>query len=132
VNKECESESESFSFLKIDIVNLASGVALCGSHDVNIQALANWLIITFHIALSSVQFSSVKGGIYELGKVHMRIIHSTPSVGCFPNVVFETVPSCSSDGRWPTLVPSANIVERFRFPRLFPPGDLWFDVLAMA
>ena len=85
-----------------------------------------------HIALSSVQFSSVQGGIYALGKVHMRIIRSTPSVRCFPNVVFETVPSCSSDGRWPTLVLSVKIVERFRFPRLFPPGNLWFDVLAMA
>ena len=63
MNKECESESESsfffFFFFQIDIVNLASGVALCGSHDVNIHALANWLIIMSHIALSSVQFRVV-------------------------------------------------------------------------
>ena len=37
---------------------------------------------------SSVQVSSVQEGIYALGKAHMR---STPSVGGFPNVTFETV-----------------------------------------
>ena len=35
-------------------------------------------------------FSSVEGGIYVLGKAHMR---STPSLRSFPNVAFETVPT---------------------------------------
>ena len=35
------------------------------------------------------KFSSVQGGIYALGKAHMR---STPSLRSFPNVAFETVP----------------------------------------
>ena len=35
-----------------------------------------------------VQFSSFQDGIYALGKAHMR---STPSLGNFPNVAFETV-----------------------------------------
>ena len=34
------------------------------------------------------QFSPVQDGIYALGKVHIR---STPSLGGFPNVAFETV-----------------------------------------
>ena len=43
--------------------------------------------------VSKAQFSSVQGGIYALGKAHMR---STPSLGSFPNVAFETL-QCSSD-----------------------------------
>ena len=42
------------------------------------------------VQFSSVQFSSVQGGIYALGKLHM--IRSTPSLGSFPNVALETVP----------------------------------------
>ena len=34
------------------------------------------------------QLSSIQDGIYALGKVHIR---STPSLGGFPNVAFETV-----------------------------------------
>ena len=41
------------------------------------------------IQVNSVQFSSVQGGIYALGKAHMR---STPSLRCFPNVALEPVP----------------------------------------
>ena len=37
---------------------------------------------------SAVRFSSAQGGIYALGKAHMR---SAPSLGSFPNVAFETV-----------------------------------------
>ena len=39
---------------------------------------------------SSVQFSSVQGGIYALGKA--RNVRSTPSLRRLPNVAFETVP----------------------------------------
>ena len=38
---------------------------------------------------SSVQFSSVQDGIYELGKAHMR---SAPSLRSFPSVAREPVP----------------------------------------
>ena len=38
---------------------------------------------------SSLQFSSVQGGVYALRKAHMR---STPSRGRFPKVAVETVP----------------------------------------
>ena len=79
---------------------------------------------------SSVQFCSAQDGTCVLRKVHVR---STPSLRCFPNVTFETVPvfvwltlalsrpftegclavllplilkwfQCLSDWRWPFLV----------------------------
>ena len=37
----------------------------------------------------TIQFSLVRGGIYALGKAHMR---STQSLRSFPNVAFKTVP----------------------------------------
>ena len=37
----------------------------------------------------SVHFKTILDGVYALGKVHMR---STPPLGSFPNVAFETVP----------------------------------------
>ena len=39
--------------------------------------------------IMAVQFSSVRDGIFALGKSHMR---STPFLRRFPNVAFETVP----------------------------------------
>ena len=42
----------------------------------------------FTVTLFS-QFSSVQDGIYALGKARMC---STPSLGSFPSVAFETVP----------------------------------------
>ena len=38
----------------------------------------------------------------------------------------------SSNWRWPFLVLSKTIVERFLFLRLSPPGDLWCDVLGFV
>ena len=64
-------------------------------------------------ALSSVQFSSVQGGINALGKAHMR---STPSPGTrfFPPVFSLKQFQCWSDSQlWPFLVLSRKIVERF-------------------
>ena len=34
---------------------------------------------------------------------------------------------CWSDGWWPILFLSRNVVERFLFLHLFPPGDRWCD-----
>ena len=39
--------------------------------------------------LCVLKYSTVRGGIYALGKAHMR---STPSLRSFPNVAFVTVP----------------------------------------
>ena len=75
---------------------------------------------------SSIQFRSVQDGIYALGKAYVR---SAPSLRSFPNVAFETGFQCSSDRRWPPLVLSRKIVQRFLFPRLSPPGDRWCDGL---
>ena len=47
------------------------------------------IIMIIIIIISSVQLSSVQGGIYKLGKAHMR---STPSHRSFPNVALKTVP----------------------------------------
>ena len=39
---------------------------------------------------------------------------------------------CSSDWRWPSHLLSMEIVKRFLFPRLSPPGDRWCDVLGFV
>ena len=72
----------------------------------------------------SVQSSSVQDAIYALGKA------------CAPPRLSEVSPAlplkrfqCSSDWRWPSLVLSRKIVQRFLFQRLSPPGDQWCDVL---
>ena len=36
---------------------------------------------------------------------------------------------CLSDCRWPSLVLSRKIVERFHFPRLSPPDDRWCNII---
>ena len=38
----------------------------------------------------------------------------------------------SSNWRWPSLVLSRKIVERFLFPRISPPGDRWCNVLGFV
>ena len=41
------------------------------------------------VQFGSVRFGSVQGGIYALGKAHVR---STPSLRSSPNIAFETIP----------------------------------------
>ena len=48
----------------------------------NIRSRPHWT------KASSLQFSSLQGGIYALGKVHVR---SNPTLRSFPKVAFETV-----------------------------------------
>ena len=39
---------------------------------------------------------------------------------------------CLSDCRWPSLVLSRKIVERFHFPRLSPPDDRWCNIIGFV
>ena len=58
---------------------------------------------------------------------------------CAPAGLSEVTPTlplkrfrCSSDWRWPFLVPSWKTVERFVFQHLSPPSDRWCDVLGFV
>ena len=77
---------------------------------------------------NSLLFRLVEDGIYALGKPHMRSIPSLRFFFQFPLKRFQ----CSSDWRWPSLVVSKKSVEHFLFPRFYPPGDRWCNVLGFV
>lgn len=63
----------------------------CLSVQICYSALACMYIrVVLHSQYPSVQFNSVQSGIYVPGKAHLRF---TPSLGKFPNVVSETLPT---------------------------------------
>ena len=78
-------------------------------------------------AFLSKKFSSVQDGTYVLGKSHTRY---TPSPRSFHSVALYF--RCWSDWRWPFLVLSMKIAERFLFLRPSPLGDRWCDVLGFV
>ena len=58
-------------------------------------------------------------------------MHSTPSLRCFPNVAFETVPKF--DGLTMALLAlSGKITQYFLFLHLSHPGDQWCGVLGFV
>ena len=50
----------------------------------------------------------------------------------FPQRCLWNSPKCSSVWRWPFLVLSRKIVQRFLFPRFSSPGDRWCDVIGFV
>ena len=69
-----------------------------------------------------VQFNS---GGYLCARKSPYALH--PSLRRFPNFAFGTIPTFV--WRWPLLVFSRKMIERFLFLCLSPPGDRWCDVL---
>ena len=77
-------------------------------------------------------------GQFSAVQVKMIYMRSERPICALPRLfdVFPTLPSkqlqCSSDWRWTSLVLSRKVDERFRFPRVSPPGDRWCDILGFV
>ena len=83
-------------------------------------------MLTYVLRFSSVQFMML-----SMRSEKPIGVPSIPSLRSFPYFAFERL-QCSSDRRWPSLVLSKKIVQRFRFQRLSPPGNQWCDVLGFV
>ena len=90
-----------------------------------------------HTHASPSRTSTLQFSLVQFKMVSMR--SKKPIILCVPPYLSEVSPTLplkrfqsSSDWRWPSLVLSRKIVQRFLFPRLSPPGDRWCDVLGFV